>query len=68
MQGKVYYWHTWGVSYDTLDKEEYKHLYDEFLVMGHSKTGINHDEIKFVAVVEHRKYPIYGVQFHPEKA
>ncbi|GBP76792.1 Gamma-glutamyl hydrolase [Eumeta japonica] len=36
----------------------------DWRVMSH-----NHDEygVKFISTVEHRRYPFYGVQFHPEK-
>jgi GMP synthase-like glutamine amidotransferase len=32
--------------------------------------GVSYDlqGIEYIASVEHKKYPIYGVQFHPEKA
>jgi hypothetical protein len=31
--------------------------------------SLNHDKkgLEFISTLEHRKYPFYGVQFHPEK-
>ena len=31
--------------------------------------SLNHDEnnLEFVSTIEDRKYPFYGIQFHPEK-
>ena len=66
-QGHVYYWHTWGIRYESLDEPQYAHLKDELLILAHSREGAQHDGQKFVALFEHRKYPIYGSQFHPEK-
>ncbi|KAH0951379.1 hypothetical protein HN011_007138 [Eciton burchellii] len=39
-------------------------LNNEFRVM-----SLNHDKkgLEFISTLEHRKYPFYGVQFHPEK-
>lgn len=41
-------------------------LNDEWRVM-----SLNDDEssdpVRFISTMEHRKYPFYGVQFHPEK-
>ncbi|XP_014472570.1 PREDICTED: chitobiosyldiphosphodolichol beta-mannosyltransferase-like [Dinoponera quadriceps] len=39
-------------------------LTDEFRVM-----SLNHDKMgqKFISTLEHKNYPFYGIQFHPEK-
>ena len=66
--GLIYYLHDLGVSYETLQKEEFKKVRDELLILGYSQTGQNHDGVKFVALIEHKKYPIFGVQFHLEYA
>lgn len=39
-------------------------LNDEFLVTSNSKDWNDND---FIASLEHRDYPFYGIQFHPEK-
>lgn len=30
-------------------------------------TSISEQGIEFISAIEHREYPIFGVQFHPEK-
>jgi len=39
-------------------------LIDEFRVL-----SLNHDKkgLEFISTLEHKGYPFYGVQFHPEK-
>ncbi|XP_041986752.1 gamma-glutamyl hydrolase A-like isoform X2 [Aricia agestis] len=39
-------------------------LKNDWLITSHSK---DEDGLAFVASVEHKRYPFYGVQFHPEK-
>jgi gamma-glutamyl hydrolase len=63
----MYYSHNLGIRYDTLKLPEFLRIYDEVLLLGSSKTGIHHDGSEFVAMIEHKRYPIYGVQYHPEK-
>jgi gamma-glutamyl hydrolase len=55
--------HTDGILPQTY--EEIPELNEAFHVIGvaHDRQGLEH-----VACVEHKKYPFYGVQFHPEKA
>ena len=67
-KGYMDYWHNWGIDYQVLQEDKYKHLLDEFLLVGYSRTGANHDGRKFVTLVEHKKYPIYGTQFHSHKS
>ncbi|XP_026316816.1 gamma-glutamyl hydrolase A-like isoform X2 [Hyposmocoma kahamanoa] len=40
-------------------------LDDDWLVTSHSD---DQDGLEFIASIEHKRYPIYGVQFHPEKS
>lgn len=63
-EGKVFYWHGWGIRPQTLEEQKYAHLRDEFLIVGHSTTDTG---IKFAALVEHKQFPLFGTQFHPEK-
>jgi gamma-glutamyl hydrolase len=63
----VYYWHNFGISPDTLKLPEYAQMHDHFSFPGFSKTGDNHNEKPFATLLEHKKYPLYGTQFHPEK-
>lgn len=47
--------------------ETYKNtpeLYNEWRVVAIAK---DMKGIEFLAIAEHKKYPFYGVQFHPEK-
>lgn len=67
MKPAMYYTHNLGVKYDTLRMPEFTRIFDEMLILGSSRTGVHHDGIQFVTLVEHRRYPVYGVQFHPEK-
>lgn len=63
----LYYWHTWAIDYPTLSLPEYTPIHNHLLILAHSCTGDNHDERKYVAMCEHRIYPVMGTQFHPEK-
>lgn len=45
------------------DFRKIKHLRDEFKILGYYK----HKNTKVVSAIQHRKFPIVGVQFHPEK-
>ncbi|XP_050352085.1 gamma-glutamyl hydrolase A-like isoform X2 [Nymphalis io] len=40
-------------------------LTDDWRVTAHSNDEYN---VEFIASIEHRRYPFYGVQFHPEKS
>lgn len=62
-----YYSHDWGVTIETLTGTKYKKAHDQFLWLGYSEVVHENKTIKFLAMTEHRKYPIYGVQFHLEK-
>ena len=62
-QGIAYFNHHWAVSRDTYDNN--KNLNGFWKLIGETTSSYNE---KFVSVWEARKYPFYGVQFHPEKA
>ena len=65
--GFMYYSHNFGIYMDALATAPYNKLKDELLILGYSQLGQNHDGKKFLALAEHKKYPLYLVQFHPEK-
>ena len=54
--------HNFGVSPETY--KLYQNLTDNFNILS---TMLDHDGNEFVAMIEHKKYPIFAVQFHPEK-
>ncbi|CAI2370932.1 unnamed protein product [Moneuplotes crassus] len=58
----IYYHHRDGIVPSTWEK--YSSLKDNYhlLATSHDKNGI-----EYVAIIESKKYPIWGVQFHPEK-
>lgn len=65
--GYMYFSHDLGIRYDTLRMPEFQRIYKEVLMIGYSKTGVHHDGTQFVSTIEHKRYPIYAVQYHPEK-
>ena len=65
-EGKVAYNHDWSVTADILQQEKYRHLQTDLIVFAYSQTGVAHDGRKFVAAFEHARYPVFGMQFHPE--
>lgn len=61
-QGVMFYDHNWIVSMDTYNSNQ--NLSTFWKVITESTSPYNE---RFVALWEARKYPFYGVQFHPEK-
>ena len=61
-QGVMFYDHNWIVSMDTYNNN--KNLNSFWKVITESTSPYNE---RFVALWQARKYPFYGVQFHPEK-
>lgn len=60
--GIFYFNHNWAVSLDTFNTNiNLKNFWNLIA------TGITPQNEKFVTSFEARKYPFYGVQFHPEK-
>lgn len=59
-QGIAYFNHHWAISRTTYDNN--KKLNDFWKLIGETTSSYNE---KFVSVWEARKYPFYGVQFHP---
>jgi len=49
-----------SITFQTLKES---HIADEW----HILTVTTYEDIEFISSVEHRVYPFYGVQFHPEK-
>lgn len=58
----AYNHHDYSVSHKTYEK--YPGLGEAFTPLAVQKDT---DGVEYIACVEHKKYPIYGVQFHPEK-
>jgi len=58
----IYYTHSCGIRDTSFLKS--KRLTDAYTLLG---TSVSRNNIKFVACVEHKKYPIIGNQWHPEK-
>jgi len=61
-QGVMFYDHNWIVSMDTYNNN--RNLSTFWKVITETTSPFNE---RFVALWEARKYPFYGVQFHPEK-
>jgi gamma-glutamyl hydrolase len=62
-QGITYFNHHWAITSETYANN--KRLNDFWKLIGETTSSYNE---KFVSVWEARKYPFFGVQFHPEKA
>ena len=58
----AYYYHNEGISVDHFNK--YDKLVKDLTILGTSKTNTGKE---FIALLEAKKYPIFMVQFHPEK-
>ena len=54
--------HSFAVSPKTYEK--YPVLADNFKIIS---TMLDHDGNEFIAMAEHKEYPIFVIQFHPEK-
>jgi gamma-glutamyl hydrolase len=65
--GTMFFYHNNGILLETLEDPRFKQVKEQFSVIGHSRTGPGHDGPAFVSLVEHKKYPFFGTQFHPEK-
>ncbi|XP_068018572.1 gamma-glutamyl hydrolase isoform X1 [Melanerpes formicivorus] len=53
--------HMWSLSMENFTKNE--KLHDFYKVLSTNRDG----EVEFISTMEAYKYPIYGVQWHPEK-
>lgn len=49
------------------DFNDNENLRKEYRIVASSESKVFKDQNPIVAVIEHVKYPFYGVQFHPEK-
>ena len=58
----MYFNHRYGFSNDTFYNFDNLKSFWDVLSYNHDKNGK-----VFVSMIESKKYPIYGVQFHPEK-
>jgi len=58
-----YYNHELGITPDHFKK--YPELEGNYNILGTSKDPKN---LEFVTIIEHKKYPFFGTQFHPEKS
>lgn len=54
--------HDFGITWETYSKYEEMNKHWKVTSFAKDRKGI-----KFIASLEHRNYPFYGVQFHPEK-
>ena len=61
--GIMYFNHNWAITMDTFNNNQY--LKSFWNLVATATTPRNE---KFVAAWEAKKYPFYGVQFHPEKS
>lgn len=57
----TYNYHRWCVTNETFEEQGLDKL---FSVVAQSKDSQDRD---YISIVESKEYPIYGVQFHPEK-
>lgn len=60
-ENSVFLWHSYGKSYDDFLMESKLH---ENLIVNTITKDFNGKT--FVSSIEHKKYPIFGTQFHPE--
>lgn len=58
----MYFNHNWAVSLETYNTNSYLKNFWNLV-----STATSPQNERFVASVEAKKYPFYGVQFHPEK-
>lgn len=58
----MYFNHRYGFTNETFQKNQKLKDFWDVLSYSHDKNGN-----VFVSMVEAKKYPIYAVQFHPEK-
>lgn len=52
--------HDYGITFDTFNKSRF--LADEMVITAYDEQ----DSQKFVASMEHKKYAIYAIMYHPE--
>ncbi|XP_028131358.1 gamma-glutamyl hydrolase [Diabrotica virgifera virgifera] len=57
----TYNFHRYGLTEDVLRKHE---ILDDWNILTTNKDARN---LRFISSMESKKYPIYGLQFHPEK-
>lgn len=67
INGTLYFYHNNGILLDSLEDPKFAAVRAQFAVLGYSRTGPAHDGPRFVSLAEHKKYPFFGMQFHPEK-
>ena len=61
-----YFNHRWAMLKSTYENTS-NPIFDDFEVLAYSTKDKGLEKLTFVAAIQHRKFPIYGVQFHPEK-
>ena len=58
----IFYQHDFGITPEHFMK--YTELVKNYNILATSKTDSG---LEYATIIEHKKYPIFGVQFHPEK-
>ena len=61
----AYFFHNYGVSLENFITDP--EIYNKFMPVATFQVDNTKQPIDFVAAYEHRKYPFFGLQFHPEK-
>ncbi|XP_055374514.1 gamma-glutamyl hydrolase A-like [Condylostylus longicornis] len=53
--------HKWCITESTMEKFKLNKIWKVL------SKNIDQNGLEFISIIEHKKYPFYGVQFHPEK-
>lgn len=61
----AYFFHNFGFSLEEFMSK--KHLADNYYPVATYKRDPKKSPKQFVAIIEHKKYPFFALQFHPEK-
>ncbi|KAK9880828.1 hypothetical protein WA026_013155 [Henosepilachna vigintioctopunctata] len=61
-QNVTYNYHNYCLTDNTIHRNN---LQDEWKLVTRNKDD---EDIEFISTMEHKKYPFYGLQFHPEKS
>lgn len=66
-EGMMYFKHSAGIDIEK-NPENKDMIEKEYYIVGTSNSGKEHNGTRFVSMIEHKQYPFFGTQFHPEKS